>query len=199
MLAAGRGWLPPRNRAWRQDGAVDAGAGSGSHRPRRTPLPPSWRAGMPAAILPTLAHRLCAERAAPPARDAASRHRPARVIAVRRGRGRAEGAAQVGSVDPVYLICGWPALGRMEESARARCCICDKWERDPSQMIFHALRHLHAAPCRAAGEAQLVLVLPGWWWDAAPCGDWMLAWAPAGCSRAALAIQFGLLFSQRHM
>ena len=54
-------------------------------------------------------------------------------------------------------------------------------------MILHALRHLHAAPCRAAGEAQLVLVLPGWWWDAAPCGDWMLAWAPAGCSRAALA------------
>ena len=54
-------------------------------------------------------------------------------------------------------------------------------------MIRHSLRHLHAAPCRAAVGAQLVLVLPGWWWGAAPRDNWMLAWAPAPCPPTALA------------
>ena len=54
-------------------------------------------------------------------------------------------------------------------------------------MIRHSQGHLHAAPCRAAGEAQLVLVSPGRWWGAAPRGNWMLAWAPVPFPLAGLA------------
>ena len=53
-------------------------------------------------------------------------------------------------------------------------------------MIRHVWsRHLPAAPGRAWNTGHVIIVSPGW--DMAPCSDWMLAWAPAGCPPAGIA------------
>lgn len=84
------------------------------------------------------------------------------------------------------LICPPPALGRMAEYARTRCCRCGHQGRDPISMLHHAWsRRLPVAPARAGNMGDMIIVSPSS--DMAPCSDWMLAWVPAGGSPAALA------------